>query len=454
MVSSECPLRGGDCARQPLPLCCAGLRLESRVTFTTLAEWLDYQQRIHALGVELGLDRVLAVWQRMGSPAIAQRVITVGGTNGKGSTVAFLEAMLAAAGQRVGCYTSPHLIRYNERIRIAGEDVEDAALIESFERIELARGDISLTYFEFGTLAALDLFARANLDTAVLEVGLGGRLDAVNIIDAHAAIVTTVDLDHVEWLGPDRDSIGREKAGIARRDRPVVVGELEPPRGLMDALVAQGAVIERAGHDFYVEREAHRWHWRHRDGTVLNLPAPELAAPVQYANASAAIAVLHALQMARPDELERIATVGMHFPRAPARLQSLGGDPALIVDVGHNPQAARALADWLDAQPGGRVHAVYGALSDKDVSGVIAALGPRIAHWHLAGLEQDTPRGLPAAVLAGVLHKVLPRASFDTHDTVQHAMLAARAAAGRGERILAFGSFFVAAAVLEAATET
>jgi dihydrofolate synthase / folylpolyglutamate synthase len=418
----------------------------------TLAEWLDYQQRIHALGVDLGLDRVQAVWQRMDAPDLAHRVITVGGTNGKGSTVAFLEAMLAAAGQRVGCYTSPHLIHYNERIRLAGVDADDAALIESFERIELARGEIPLTYFEFGTLAAFDLFARAHLDVAVLEVGLGGRLDAVNLIDADAVIITTVDLDHVEWLGPDRDSIGREKAGIARRDRPAIVGELQPPHGLLEALSSRAARVERAGHDFWVERGSGHWQWLHQDGTRLTLPDPELAAPVQYANAASAIAALHALHMVDSAELERVAAAGMHRPRAPARLQFLGGDPAVIVDVGHNPQAARALADWLDAQPGGgRVHAVYGALSDKDVGGVMTALGARVAHWHLAGLDQDTPRGLPASVLAGVLHQVLPRAACDTHPDVRHALAAARASARRGERILAFGSFFVAAAVLEEA---
>lgn len=414
----------------------------------TLAEWLDYQQSVHALGVDLGLDRVRAVWQRMGSPSLAKRVITVGGTNGKGSTVAFLEAMLTAARQRVGCYTSPHLMRYNERIRIDGVDADDAALISSFERIELARGEIPLTYFEFGTLAAFDLFARADLDVAVLEVGLGGRLDAVNVIDADAVVITTVDLDHVEWLGPDRDSIGQEKAGIARRGRPAIVGELDPPHGLLEALALQGAQIERAGHHFQVERTIQGWHWRHRDGITLTLPHPELAAPVQYANASAAIAVLHALHVVDDAELARIAAAGMHLPRAPARLQSLGGDPALIVDVGHNPQAARALAEWLDAQPGGRVHAVYGALSDKDVGGVMTALGARIAHWHLASLDRDTPRGLPAMVLEGVLRQVLPRASFGTYSDVRHALAAARATAQHGERILAFGSFFVAAAVL------
>jgi dihydrofolate synthase / folylpolyglutamate synthase len=432
-----------------MPVWCAGLNRESRVKPSTLAEWLDYQQRVHALGVDLGLERVRAVWESMDVPGIARRVITVGGTNGKGSTVAFLEAMLTAAGQKVGCYTSPHLIRYNERIRIAGVDASDTALIESFERIELARGDIPLTYFEFGTLAAFDLFARADLDVAILEVGLGGRLDAVNLIDADAAIITTVDLDHVEWLGPDRDSIGQEKAGIARRGRPAIVGELHPPKGLLEALSSHGAVVEQAGLDFHVERAALRWEWRHRDGTGLNLPAPELAAPVQYANAAAAIAALHALHLVDPAELERVAAAGMHLPRAPARLQFLGGDPALIVDVGHNPQAARALAEWLDAQPSRRVHAVYGALSDKDVGGVMTALGARITHWHLASLDQDTPRGLPASVLAGVLHQALPRAACDTHPDVGHALAAARASARRGDHILAFGSFFVAAAALQ-----
>lgn len=416
----------------------------------TLAEWLDYQQRIHPLGVDLGLDRVNAVWQRMGAPALAQRVMTVGGTNGKGSTVAFLENMLAAAGLGVGCYTSPHLMRYNERIRIGGADADDAALVRSFERIEAARGDIPLTYFEFGTLAAFDLFSRADLDVAVLEVGLGGRLDAVNLVDADAVVITTVDLDHVEWLGPDRDSIGREKAGIARRDKPAIVGELQPPQGLLDTLTSIGARVERAGSHFNFERSTHRWRWQHRDGTTLTLPDPELAAPVQYANASAAIAALHALHVVNANDLERVAAAGMHLPRAPARLQSFGGDPVLIVDVGHNPQAARALADWLDTQAGGRVHAVYGALSDKDVGGVMMALGTRITHWHLAGLDRDTERGLPAAVLVGVLQQVLPRASFDTYVDVQHALHAARASARHGERILAFGSFFVAAAVIAA----
>ncbi|MFC4527492.1 bifunctional tetrahydrofolate synthase/dihydrofolate synthase [Dyella halodurans] len=418
----------------------------------TLDEWLAYQERVNVRSIELGLDRVRAVWQRMGAPAPARRVITVGGTNGKGSTVAMLEAMLSAAGSRVGCYTSPHLMHYRERVRIDGADADDSLLIASFERIEAARGDISLTYFEFGTLAALDLFARADLDVAVLEVGLGGRLDAVNIVDADVAIITTVDLDHMDWLGPDRDTIGVEKAGIARAGRPAIVGELDPPAGLVEALGRIGARMARAGADFSVERLAGGWRWHHLDGPTLDLPDPALAAPVQYANAAAAIAALHALRaidapLAAMD-LQAVASIGLRMAKVAARLQSLGGDPVLIVDVGHNPQAARALADWLDTQPGGRVHAVYGALSDKDVAGVMRALGSRIDHWHLAGLERDTPRGLPANVLAEQLALALPQAHFDAHENVSAALAAARAAAKQGERVLAFGSFFVAAAVL------
>jgi dihydrofolate synthase/folylpolyglutamate synthase len=423
----------------------------------TLAEWLAYQEHVNPHSVELGLERVREVWQRMGAPAPARRVITVGGTNGKGSTVALLEAMLTAAGLRVGSFTSPHLLDYNERVRIKGANADDASLIASFERIEAARGAgqgdaVALTYFEFGTLAALDLFARAGLDVAILEVGLGGRLDAVNIIDADVAIVTTVDLDHMDWLGPDRDSIGREKAGIARAGRPVIVGELDPPAGLLDALAAREAQVERAGLDFRVERHVGGWYWRHRDGSAMELPDPALAAPVQFANAAAAIAALHALlagdPLITPKDFYAAVSAGLKTVRVPARLQHLGGDPALIVDVGHNPQAARALAEWLDAQPGGRVHAVYGALADKDVAGVIGALGDRIAQWHLAGLERVTPRGLSVTELAAILQHTLPQASFDAHADVASALAAARAAAKPGECILAFGSFFVASAVI------
>ncbi|WEN13470.1 bifunctional tetrahydrofolate synthase/dihydrofolate synthase [Rhodanobacter sp. AS-Z3] len=421
----------------------------------TLAEWLAYQERVNVHSIELGLDRVREVWRRMGAPAPARQVITVGGTNGKGSTVAMLEAILRAAGRRVGAFTSPHLLSYNERVRIDGVDVDDAALIASFERIETARGvgkpaPVLLTYFEFGTLAALDLFARAELDVALLEVGLGGRLDAVNIIDADLALITTIDLDHMDWLGPDRDSIGREKAGIARSGRPVILGELDPPAGLLAALEACDARIERAGTDFSVERHADGWRWHHRDGSVMELPDPALLAPVQYANAAAAIAALHALndEMLAPSAFFAAVSAGLHEVRASARLQVIRGDVSLVVDVGHNPQAARALAEWIDAQPPTPLHAVYGALADKDVAGVVAALGSRVDHWHLTGLDQVSPRGMTVDALVGVLQQTLPQAAYSIYPDVPAALLGARRTAQVGDCILAFGSFFVAGEAL------
>ncbi len=417
-----------------------------------LAEWLAYQERVNVHTIELGLDRVREVWLRMGAPRPAARVITVAGTNGKGSTVALIESMLRAGGLRVGAFTSPHLLVYNERIRIDGALADDVALIAAFERIEAARGELPLTYFEFGTLAALDLFAHAGLDVAVLEVGLGGRLDAVNIIDADVAVITTVDLDHMEWLGPDRDSIGREKAGVARRGRPAILGELDPPAGLLAALAECGARVQRAGLDFSVERHPDGWRWRHRDGAGMELPDPQLAAPVQFANASAAIAALHALGdgVFTPTALFTAARTGLHEVRIEGRLQALGGEPTVFVDVGHNPQAARALAEWLDAQSFDGVHAVYGALSDKDVAGVMAALGTRINHWHLAGLEHATPRGLTADMLATTLRETLPLAAFDVHASVAAALAEAREVTQPNECILAFGSFFVASAAMAA----
>ncbi|WP_448100903.1 bifunctional tetrahydrofolate synthase/dihydrofolate synthase [Luteibacter jiangsuensis] len=446
----------------------------------TLGEWLAYQERTHPRDIELGLERVRTVWKAMGAPRPAPIVITVGGTNGKGSTVALLEGMLRAAGYRTGCYTSPHLLRYNERIRIDGEDVTDEALIASFERIETARGDIPQTYFEFGTLAALDLMARASLDVAILEVGLGGRLDAVNIVDADVAVITTVDLDHQDWLGSDRDSIGREKAGIARAGRPAIVGELSPPQGLLDALRSIGATVIQAGEAFFVGAHPVRdslspqslasrassqarpqdmsragraptvgtWQWEHRDGTSLDLPEPALAAPVQLANAATAIAAIHSLGTRLDVPLDVIRSA-LSAVRVPGRLQCIAERPRTLVDVGHNPQAARALAAWLDGEPNsGKVFAVYGALADKDVGGVVQALGPRVDRWFLAGLDADTPRGLDAGALAAKVNAALPGADVVVFTNVAQARAAARKAAGEADTVLLFGSFFVAAAAL------
>ena len=421
-------------------------------TFSSLAEWLDYQQRVHARGIDLGLERVREVWRRSGAPRIADTVITVGGTNGKGSTVAFLEAMLRAGGIRVSAYTSPHILRYNERVRVDGVDADDDALIAAFERIETARGRndadaIPLTYFEFGTLAALNIFARANLDVALLEVGLGGRLDAVNLIDADAAIVTTVDLDHMEWLGNDRESIGREKAGIFRTGKPAIIGEIDPPHSLIESASRVGACVLRRGRDYTIQVENDGWIWR-IGSTQLDLPMPVLSAPAQIANAAAAITALHSLRDPLGWNPEAIAR-GVRDARVAGRLQRIADSPQVIVDVAHNPQAARELARWLDANPvAGKNVAVFGALSDKDVAGIVGALHPRIAHWHLAGLEGESPRGLPIDELARRVREAIPNANISEHRDVANALHAARAAADEDDRILAFGSFFVVASAM------
>ncbi|HEY6984592.1 MAG TPA: bifunctional tetrahydrofolate synthase/dihydrofolate synthase, partial [Rhodanobacteraceae bacterium] len=414
----------------------------------TLADWLDHQQRVHPRAIDLGLDRVREVWKKLGAPAPARVVITVGGTNGKGSTVAFLEAMLHAGGQRVGAYTSPHLLRYNERVRVDGADVDDAALIDVFERIEAARGETALTYFEYGTLAALLVFAQAKPDVALLEVGLGGRLDAVNLVDADAAIVTTVDLDHQDWLGNDRDSIGREKAGIFRAGRPAIVGESQPPRGLLDEAVRVRADLRRANRDFVADIRQADWRWQCGDVEIV-LPHPVLAAPGQHANAAAAIAALHALRDRLPWLPGAIAD-GLVRARAPARLQRFSSAPELIVDVAHNPQAARALAEWLRTHASaGRIRAVFGALSDKDVPGIVRPLADRVAWWHLAGLDGESPRGLSSSALVERMRSADEVIHIDgIHDDVGAALAAAFAGADRGDRIVAFGSFFVAAAAL------
>jgi dihydrofolate synthase / folylpolyglutamate synthase len=412
-----------------------------------LSDWLDYQQRVHPRAIELGLDRVRAVWQRLGAPQPAPIVITVGGTNGKGSTVAFLEAMLRADGKRVGAYTSPHLLRYNERVRLDGAEASDDALVAAFERIEAARGDIALTYFEYGTLAALLLFADAKLDVALLEVGLGGRLDAVNIIDADAAIVTTIDIDHQDWLGNDRDTIGREKAGIFRAGRPAIIGDGEAPRGLLDA--AGHADVRIAGRDFFAEIESHGWRWK-SGNTELALPHPTLDAPCQHANAAAAIAALFALRDQLGWNTGAIAR-GVVEARVGARLQRFASTPELVVDVAHNPQAARVLARWLATHPArGRTIAVFGALDDKDVRGIVEPLDHTIDAWHLAGLAIDSPRGLTATALADLSDGV-PIAG--AHDDVASALAAAFKSAVGTDRIVAFGSFFIAAAALTFANE-
>jgi len=416
------------------------------MTGQSLQEWLAFIERQHPRAIELGLDRVRAVAERMPLTRPARRVITVAGTNGKGSTVAFIESIARAAGWRVGAYTSPHLLAYNERVRMDGVDARDAQLVEAFEAVEAARADTPLTYFEYGTLAALWLFQRSGLDLAVLEVGLGGRLDAVNIVDADVAVITTVDLDHQDWLGDDREAIGREKAGVARAFRPLVLGEDDPPSSVLGHAYAIGASTIRAGCDFFFKPvDPTHWQWREID-VELELPSPQLAAPSQLRNAATAIAALRALD----DELPSQAYArGIATATLPARLQRIVRDGVEIaVDVAHNPQAARELHAWLQgALVTGRTWAVFAALGDKDIAGVVAAVADGIDGWFLARLEDAGPRGLEVDALAQRLAGT-PAGEGKQFASVAAALAAALAAARPGDRVLVFGSFHTAAAAL------
>lgn len=413
-----------------------------------LPQWLAYIEQQHPKSIDMGLERVREVAARMALGKPAARVITVGGTNGKGSTVAFVEAIARAAGWRVGAYTSPHLLRYNERVRIDGVDADDASLVAAFEVVDAARGDTPLTYFEFGTLAALWLFERAGLDLVVLEVGLGGRLDAVNLVDPDVAVITTVDIDHTDWLGEDREAIGREKAGIARAWKPLVLGEVDSPASVLRHAYAIGANALRLGSDFFHEPvDSRQWRWR-EVGAELVLPVPALTAPAQRANAASAIAALRAL----PGEAIPDAAFAQGVANAalPGRLQRMPqGDVDVVLDVGHNPQAARELAAWLQAHPvAGETHAVFAALADKDVKSVVEAFAGASPRWHLAGLDGG-PRAQSADQLAARLIDTLA-AEATRHARVADALQTVLAVAHPGDRVLVFGSFHTVADAMQA----
>ncbi|PPU92961.1 bifunctional tetrahydrofolate synthase/dihydrofolate synthase [Xanthomonas albilineans] len=410
----------------------------------TLSDWLTYIEQQHPLAIAMRLERLRAVAARMGLTRPAKRVITVGGTNGKGSTVAFIESIARAGGWAVGSYTSPHLLRYNERVRIGGEEASDAQLIAGFVAVEAARGDTPLTYFEYSTLVALWLFEQSGLDLAVLEVGLGGRLDAVNVVDADVAVITTVDIDHTEWLGSDREAIGTEKVGIARPWKPLVLGEIDPPSSVLRHAYAIGASVLRAGSDFFHEPlDAERWRWRDV-GTELSLPLPQLRASVQLANAATAIAALRALRKSLP---RSAYAEGIAAARLGGRLQSCMRDGVeVLVDVGHNPQAARVLAASLQAQPVvGATRVVFAALGDKDAVGVVKALEGQVDAWHLAGLSGV--RGQSGVQLRERLAGTAAAVAVVAENVVQ-ALQQALQQARPGDRVLVFGSFHTAADAL------
>lgn len=415
------------------------------MTLRTLDDWLAHISAQHPSTIALGLDRVREVARRMelAPPAVA---ITVGGTNGKGSTCAFLERIVIEAGYLVGCYTSPHLLRYNERVRLMGEEAEDATLAQSFERVEAARGDTPLTYFEFGTLAALAVFQEAKVEAAVLEVGLGGRLDAVNIVDADCAIVASVDLDHQAYLGNDREAIGFEKAGIFRSARPAIFGDLDPPARLVEHARAIGADLQVLGRDFRIEEGERQWNFIGRRGAKHALPMPALRGKWQLRNAAAALAALDELSSRLPVSFGEMRR-GLTLVRLEGRLQSLPGRPAVVLDVAHNPHAARALAQGLgDMGYFENTFAVFAMLADKDIGGVIEAMRGRIDRWYVAAAQSD--RAAPAAQVAQLLAARVGPSSARTFATVAAALEAARRDAGPNDRIVVFGSFYTVADAL------
>jgi len=418
--------------------------------FQTLAEWLAYLERLHPSTIELGLERVDQVRRRL-DLAPAFPLITVGGTNGKGSTCAMLEAILHAAGYRVGCYTSPHLLVYNERVRVGKRMASDAELCAAFEKIEAARSqapEISLTYFEFGTLAAMLCFIAHGVDAAILEVGLGGRLDAVNVFDADCAVVCTVDIDHAEYLGDTREKIAAEKAGIFRKGQAAVYGDADMPQAIAARAEAVGASLWRLGAEFSYAAHGQQWDYRGPAGARTALPWPALRGAYQLNNASAALAALDAVRERLPVNMEAVRR-GLAEAVPPGRFQVLPGRPMVVLDVAHNPQAARALAQNLAAlPPAPRTYAVFAMLRDKDMAGVARALDGRINVWLVAGI--DAPRGAQASELAQVLRDSNVHGDIHTFVTAADAMRYARNAASENDRIAAFGSFYTVADVMRA----
>jgi dihydrofolate synthase/folylpolyglutamate synthase len=415
----------------------------------TLDDWLAHCERLHPQGIDLSLWRVSDVLGRMGLQLQA-RVFTVAGTNGKGSTCAMLEAILLRAGYRVGVYTSPHLVHFVERCRIDGSAVRPQELVPHFEAVEAARAGVALTYFEFTTLAILSCLAQARLDAVVLEVGLGGRLDAVNAVDADCAVVTCIDIDHAAWLGPDRESIGREKAGILRTGRPAIVTDPHAPVSLIDHAREIGADLWRHGHDFQYAVQDRQWSWTGRGRRLSGLAFPALLGHNQLLNAAGVLAALESMRDAMPVTAQAIRE-GLALVELPGRFQVVPGEPVIVLDVAHNPHAAAALARNLD-QMGfyPRTHAVFGVMADKDIDGIVRPLAPLVDTWHLCDLP--TARAAQAIDLERMLAP-LAAAGADAPRVICHAeprgaLDAALGGADPADRILVFGSFFTVGGVL------
>jgi dihydrofolate synthase/folylpolyglutamate synthase len=414
--------------------------------FDNLDQWLNWQLDLHPSEIELGLLRVAAVWHRLVPRGLSCRVVTVAGTNGKGSCVAMIDAVYRRAGYRVATYTSPHLVRYNERIKLDGVAVDDRSICEAFEAVDRARDNVTLTYFEFGTLAALYLFAQDAPDLVVLEVGLGGRLDAVNIIDADLAVITTIDIDHKDWLGETRDEIGREKAGIMRPQRPVVLADPAMPDSLFEEAERLGAEVLAAGADYTWNETPQGWCWHGPDGVSFDLPLPALRGSGQLQNAAA---VVMACQRLKHDFVmpESALSKGLAEVRLPGRLHLLPGKPLLLLDVAHNRQSVEGLAAFLDQiAPRARIQAVFGLLHDKDPASVADIMAGRVDGWHLTDLAGN--RGRSSVELAGALRSAGIVTPIHTYADVVAAFQSAFTSAQESDLILVFGSFLVVGEVM------
>lgn len=420
----------------------------------TLSQWLQYLERLHPKTIEMGLERIRQVARKLALDSSAIKFV-VAGTNGKGSTCAMLEAILLASGWRVGMYTSPHLIDFNERARINGEAVPDSEFIRAFEAVEIARGEVSLTYFEFTTLAVLLLFAERALDAWVLEVGLGGRLDAVNIVDADCAIVTSIDLDHQEWLGDTRESIAWEKAHVYRAGRPAICADPEPPQTLIDYASEIGADLWLFGRDFNYSGDRQQWAFAGRNGRRSALAYPALRGANQLLNASGALAAIESVRDRLPVTQQAVRQ-GLIQAALPGRFQILPGQPVVILDVAHNPHAAAVLEKNLGNMgfhP--YTYAVFGMMGDKDIDRVVAHLAKRIDRWYCVTLPGS--RALPGPELAQKVRKVTGQIrsaddgpiDIEVFANVSEAYDAVRQIANPDDRIVVFGSFLTVAGVLE-----
>ena len=418
----------------------------------TLPEWLTHCEQLHPVTIDLGLERVRSVAERM-QIRFDCPVITVAGTNGKGSTCVMLESILRQAGYRTGVYTSPHLVRFEERLRLLGEPVDASQLVAAFASVERARcqedAEISLTYFEFSTLAILDIMRHSGLEVVILEVGLGGRLDAVNIIEPDCAIITSVDLDHMALLGPDREAIGYEKAGIMRTGRPVVVSDPVPPQSVLDRALEVGADLWQVGRDFNVSGDRQQWAWAGRGRRYSGMASPALLGANQLVNAAGVLAALTALRERLPVTAQAVRS-GFAFVELPGRFQIVPGQPTLVLDVAHNPHAVAALTANLDAMgffP--TTHAVFGAMADKDVALMLERINPVVDKWYFTDLPTPRAESADALLHQWQAQNTRKDASAATYADPQQALQAAISAANPTDRIVVFGSFYTVGGILK-----